>query len=361
MKYPLLIACEAALTADRFDSIIDVRSPAEFALDHLPGAINLPVLNDQQRIEVGTLYKQTGSFEAKRVGAALIAKNIAQHLDQQLHDKSRSWRPLVYCWRGGNRSAAMAHILAKIGWPVAQLEHGYKAYRQFVISHLPERINQFRWVCLRGPTGSGKSRLLQSLQQQGEQVLDLEGLAQHRGSLLGHLPHGSQPGQKLFESRLLTKLHSFSPGRVVYVESESKKIGKLSLPENLVAAMRRAASIKIEMPKAERVQLLLEDYHHWLEDKPALQNQLNYFIQLVGRQTIANWSELLTQQKIPELVAALIEQHYDPAYQRSNKSLDLINPAHCTLHLANFQPDTLDAAARELRAQTSLSSIICRP
>jgi tRNA 2-selenouridine synthase len=167
MKYPEILSIEQVLSQlDTFDAIIDARSPGEYALDHLPGAINAPVLDDEQRIRVGTMYKQVGSFEAKKLGAALVAKNIAQHIEELWIDQPREWRPLIYCWRGGNRSGSMAHILAKIGWPVVQLEGGYKAFRQEVnaaLEHAPAL--KFKVIC--GTTGSGKSRLLEVLAAQG--------------------------------------------------------------------------------------------------------------------------------------------------------------------------------------------------
>ena len=224
MKYPALLPADDVLAhLDDYDSIIDVRSESEFALDHVPGAINCPVLNDVERVQVGTIYKQNSTFEAKKIGAALVAKNIALHLQQTLADKPRDWKPLIYCWRGGNRSGAMAHILAKIGWPAVQLDGGYREYRRSVLSLLdsaPETLS-FRVIC--GTTGSGKSRLLTSLANEGAQVLDLEQLAAHRGSVLGGIPGEPQPSQKMFESRILQKLQSFNAVRPVYGESEKPK------------------------------------------------------------------------------------------------------------------------------------------
>ena len=145
-----------------FDALLDVRSPAEFAEDHIPGAINVPVLDNTQRAQVGTLYTQVSPFEARKVGATLIARNIAAHIEQHFMDKPKNWRPLVYCWRGGQHSGAMAHILSQVGWPVGQLEGGYKAYRQRVRSELQTLPASFRFRVICGPTGSGKSRLLQA-------------------------------------------------------------------------------------------------------------------------------------------------------------------------------------------------------
>jgi len=300
-----------------FDEIIDVRSPAEYAEDHVPGAINAPVLDDEQRARVGTIYVQESPFLAKKYGAALIARNIAHHLDNLFCDKPKHWKPLVYCWRGGQRSGAMAHILAQVGWSTGRLEGGYKKYRRQVLidlDTLPGTL-QFRVVC--GPTGSGKSRLLRVLHEQGEQVLDLETLAQHRGSLLGNLPGEAQPAQKMFESRLWDALRGFDPHHPVYVEAESRKIGLINMPEQLLKKMRASECLLIEAPVTARVQLLMEDYEHFLSNPALLIQRLTPLLPLHGRQVLDHWQMLAEQGEWAALVEKLLIQHYDPAYQRS--------------------------------------------
>lgn len=300
-----------------FEEVIDVRSPGEYAEDHIPGAINLPVLNDDERARVGTLYKQVSSFEAKKVGAALVSRNIAHHLESYLADKPKSYRPLVYCWRGGSRSGSLTHILQKIGFGATQLDGGYKAYRRHVIAELAKLPAQLTYRVVCGPTGSGKSRLLQALAEEGLQVLDLEVLAAHRGSLLGALPDQAQPTQKSFESAVWLALTQFDPARPVFVESESKKIGALRVPEALITSMRASPCVRLEVPLAARVQLLIEDYAHYLDDASAINSQLSRLVALRGNDTVQAWHELANRQAWDELVAALLEQHYDPAYLRS--------------------------------------------
>lgn len=318
MKYPALLpAADVLSRLHDFDSIIDVRSESEFALDHIPGAINCPVLNDAERVQVGTLYKQTGAFEAKKIGAALVAHNIAVHLKQTFQDKPRDWKPLIYCWRGGNRSGAMAHILAKIGWPAVQLDGGYREYRRCVLDQLDtEPLSlTFRVIC--GTTGSGKSRLLTSLAHEGAQVLDLEQLAAHRGSVLGDLPDEPQPSQKMFESCIWHKLRSFTSTRPVYVESESRKIGKLRVPEKLMEKMRASACIHLQTSTTHRVALLIEDYPHLVMNTDTLMNQLSHLIALHGHEKIRAWRTLAEAEQIAQLVEELLREHYDPAYLRS--------------------------------------------
>lgn len=317
MKYPAVLSFADILPdLDGFDTIIDARSEGEFALDHLPGAINCPVLDNEQRIRVGTLYKQVGAFEAKKLGAALVARNIAMHLETRFADKPREWKPLVYCWRGGNRSGSLAHILAKIGWPVVQLDGGYKAYRAQVSAAL-EAPPALAWRVICGTTGSGKSRLLETLDGIGAQVLDLEKLAAHRGSVLGHLPHEPQPTQKLFETRIWDKLRHFDPSRPVFVESESKKVGNLRVPDAVMEGIRAAPCVSLNLSRPNRVRLLMEDYEHFARDPDALNGQLDHLVQLHGRAKIDAWHALANEGAMPELVDQLLVEHYDPAYLRS--------------------------------------------
>ncbi|MBC7860945.1 MAG: tRNA 2-selenouridine(34) synthase MnmH, partial [Burkholderiaceae bacterium] len=317
MKYPALLSFEDVLSRlDGFDAIIDARTPAEFALDHLPGAINCPVLDDAQRIEVGTLYKQVNAFEAKKVGAAMVAKNIAHHIETLWRDKPRDWHPLIYCWRGGNRSGAMAHILAKIGWPAIQLDGGYKAYRNYVSQALAqEPAVQFKVIC--GTTGSGKSRLLEVLHGIGAQVLDLEQLAAHRGSVLGNLPSQPQPTQKAFESAIWQRLRHFDTSRPVFIESESKKVGNLRVPDALMEKMRASPCIALELSRPNRVRLLMEDYEHFALNPATLNTQLDCLLSLHGREKIGRWHDMANSGRMPELVEELLVDHYDPAYLRS--------------------------------------------
>ncbi len=300
-----------------FDALIDARTPSEYALDHIPGAISAPVLDDAERATVGTLYKQVSPFDAKKLGAALIARNVARHVETLFAGKDRAWRPLVYCWRGGKRSGAMAHILREIGWDAQTLPGGYKAYRKWVVEELegaPERI-EFRVI--HGPTGSGKSRLLEALARAGAQVLDLEKLAAHRGSVLGDLPGQPQPSQKRFESLLLHEISRFD-SRAVFVEGESKKIGELHVPEALMARMRASPCVQLDTSLDTRVALLLDEYRHFRADPAALGAQLDCLAGLHGRDRVGEWKSLAARGEWREFVARLLLEHYDPAYRRSS-------------------------------------------
>ncbi len=300
-----------------FDAIIDARSPSEYAEDHIPGAVNCPVLSDEERARVGTLYKQVSPFEAKKVGAALVARNIARHLEERFLDKPKGWRPLVYCWRGGQRSGAFQHILREIGWDAHRLEGGYKEWRRHVLAVLAERPGSLAFRVVSGATGSGKSRVLEALAARGAQVLDLEALAAHRGSVLGSLPDAPQPSQKAFETRLYAALSGFDPARPVFVEAESRRIGTLHLPDALVAAIRAAPCLRIEATLTARVEFLLRDYAWFLDDPRLLAEKLAHLRGLQSAETLARWRALARARDFRALVAELLERHYDPLYQRS--------------------------------------------
>ncbi len=323
---------------DQFDDIIDVRTSSEFHEDHIPGAVNFPVLTEQERERVGTIYKQVSSFEAKKIGSILIARNIARHIEDAFAAKPKNWRPLVYCWRGGKRSGAMAHILSEIGWKVARLEGGYKAYRRHVVeelSTLPQSFH-FRVVC--GPTGSGKSRFLQALAAAGGQVLDLEQLAAHRGSVLGNLPDAPQPAQKMFDSRIWHQLRHFDPSKPVYVEAESKKIGQLRVPDALIERMWQSHCVLVEVASAQRVQLLKEEYAHFIANPQSLLEKVACLKDLHSKERLAHWNDLANTGRWDAFVLDMLVNHYDPAYHRSTlKHYPRLDQA-TVLHPKNISP-----------------------
>ena len=303
-----------------FDVLIDARSPSEYALDHIPGAINCPVLDDEERRIVGTLYKQTGAFEARRVGGAMVAANLARHLRERFADQPANWKPLVYCWRGGLRSGSMVTWLRLVGWDAQQLAGGYKSYRRHVIDKLDERCPQLDLRVICGATGSAKTRVLQALAAEGAQVLDLEDCAQHKGSLLGALPGVPQPSQKNFETNIATQLERVDLARPLYVEGESARIGKLSLPLSLVARMREAPRvIEIAATPEARLAYLLRDYTYLGDDREALAEQLGKLKEMQGKESVARWQQWARAGELAPLFAELMAQHYDPHYQRSQE------------------------------------------
>ena len=331
-----------------FDEIIDVRTPAEFAEDHAPVAINCPVLDDAQRVEVGTLYKQVSPFAAKKIGAAYVAENVARHLRERFLDRPKSWRPLVMCWRGGERSGAMTHILRRVGWDAQQLDGGYKAYRRLVVDTLVEQPRDFAFQVVCGATGSGKSRLLQALAARGAQVLDLEALACHKGSVLGVLPDADQPSQKAFETRLLAALAGLDPAHPVFVEAESRKIGRLHLPDTLLEGLRAGACIEVEAEFSARVEFLLRDYDYFLAAPDWLNQRLDALRPLQGHETVKRWQDLARSGAWRQLVSELLGQHYDPLYRRSqhHNFAGLATPRK--LATEDLSPAGIDALAAQL-------------
>ncbi len=302
-----------------FDEIIDVRSPLEYADDHIPGALNAPVFSNEERAQVGTLYRQS-PFDATRLGAALAARNIARHLETTFVDRPQGWRPLIYCWRGGKRSGSMTVMFNMIGWRARQLDGGYKTYRRATLDALDTLPPALRFVVLTGPTGSGKTRLLKALAQAGAQTLDLEALAAHRGSLLGGWPDAAQPTQKGFDTRLAASLRGFDCARPVFVEAESRKIGAVALPHALLAAIHQGACIAVAASREDRAAFLQQDYAQLFEHPDWFKAQLQRMVGLHSRDTIAGWQRMIDDGRRADLARELIERHYDPAYARSSQT-----------------------------------------
>lgn len=306
-------------TPGAYSAIIDARTEDEYALDHLPGAQNWPSLKNAERIVIGTLYKQVGPFEAKKKGAAMVAANISKHIENHVFDLPKDWQPLVYCWRGGKRSGSLALILGQIGFKVAIIEGGYKAFRTALIAAIPTQVERLSWRVICGPTGSGKTRLLHCLRAQGAQVLDLEGLANHRSSVLGIVPGEPQPSQKHFDTLLWDALRNMDPNKPVYVESESRKVGNLAVPESLILAMRASPCFQLELADEERVQLLLEDYDFFVKDPALFSNRLDALVAIRGKQVVEDWQAQIASDHIEDVVRDLLKLHYDPTYFASMK------------------------------------------
>jgi tRNA 2-selenouridine synthase len=351
MTVQTLGAEDACRRLAAFDLVIDARSPAEYAEDHLPGAVNWPVLDDDERREVGTTDKQVSSFDARKTGAALVARRIADIIDREVRGKPTGWKPLVYCWRGGKRSGTLAWFLDQIGFRTHVLQGGYKAFREQVRSDLETLPLGFDYTVVAGRTGSGKTRLLQALAAQGAQVLDLEGLAQHRGSVLGGLPHDPQPTQRAFETRLWHALSGFDPSRPVFVESESRKIGQRQVPEALLDRMRREGRVlMVEMPDTARVQLLLEEYGFFAQQLERFCAHMDTLTELRGKDRVAHWKTLAREGCWAEVFGELMQHHYDPLYLRSMQR-NFAGVAQAQgLRLADGNAATLREAARSVLA-----------
>jgi len=306
--------------ATQYDEIIDVRTPLEFEEDHIVGAINLPVLTNEQRVQVGSLYHKD-RMAGRKLGAALITANISQHILEHFTSKAGNYRPLVYCWRGGQRSRSMALILREIGFQAAIFQGGYKGYRQLVRetvqeSELNNRIDEFRFILMSGTTGSGKSLILETLQKRGEQMIHLELLARHKGSVLGNYPGEVQPSQKLFESQLFHLLQfEMDPSKIIWLEYESFKIGNITVPKKVSNKMVESDRVHIEATLDDRVSYILQDYSYICADPEALKATLRRLDRLAGKKMVDSWRELVDDGKFEELVRNLVVDYYDRCYR----------------------------------------------
>lgn len=316
---PVTLASLGDLGTLPFDHVIDVRSPSEYAEDHVPGAISLPVLSDAERARVGTIYVQEDRFLARKIGAALVARNAAAHIEGPLADRTGGWRPLVYCWRGGQRSGSFTSILQQIGWRADTISGGYRSYRRLVVAALYDSPFPAPVVLVDGGTGTAKTRLLAHLGAQGAQVIDLEALAGHRGSVFG-LTGAAQPSQKAFESALAMRVATLDPARPVFVEAESARIGAITLPPALAGAMKAARAVRIEAPMPARVGHILDDYADLIADPARLDAILARLVRYHGHEAVDAWRSWAAAGAFAPLVEALIRTHYDPRYRRMSKA-----------------------------------------
>ena len=341
---PVTLDSLASLASLNADTIIDVRAPSEFAEDHLPGAINLPVLNDAERAEVGTIYARQSPFAARKIGGALVASNTAQHLRTTLADKPGEWQPLVYCWRGGQRSGAFATILDQVGWRVSLLQGGYRSYRRLVVASLYDQPLPHRLMLIDGGTGTAKTALLAHLAEAGAQVLDLEALAAHRGSLFGAVSD-TQPSQKMFESQLAAALTALDPNRITWVEAESSKIGQRILPPMLWTAMTQAPRLHLSAPLAARARYLTQAYADLTGDTERLARQIDQLRPYHSADRLAQWHAQAQNHDWTALAESLMSAHYDPRYAKSSAQ----KPAPVAEYtLKDLSPDTLAETARQI-------------
>lgn len=329
-----------------FDQVIDVRAPCEFAEDHVPGALNLPVLSDAERARVGTIYVQQSPFLARKIGGALVMRNIATHLSERLADKPKSWRPLVYCWRGGQRSRAMVWLLREVGWRAEQLKGGYKTYRRVVKTALYDTPLAREIVLLDGNTGTAKTELLHRLAREGVATLDLEGIAQHRGSVFGEMGV-PQPSQRLFERDIAQALEALPPGPVL-VEAESSKVGDRLIPPSLWRAMQAAPRIRLEATLEARAAYLAVAYLDILQDAPKLRATLARLAPMIGHKAVAEWSMLAQEGSYEAFTAAIMAKHYDPRYEKSRARCEAQTLK--TVRLGALDDAGLAQATREIKA-----------
>jgi tRNA 2-selenouridine synthase len=343
-----------------FDTVIDVRTPAEYEIDHIPGSINCPVLNNEERVIIGTLHNGN-NFEARRQGAALISRHVAELLENEFKDKPKTWRPLIYCWRGGLRSGSLAIVMAQVGWQVYQLNGGYKSYRTNLMEILPVLCEKCILKVVSAPTGSGKTHFLAALKRAGKQVIDLESLAEHRGSVLGDLPGQKQPSQRLFDTRLLVELQKLDLEKPIYIESESRKIGNIALPQALIDRMHDSECVVLEVSLSDRVNGLCEDYKFFCENPEILIKQLTYLSNIRSKDQLDEWASLARSGLFPELVRQLLEVHYDPLYWKSlRKNYPQIDDEMISqkIRASGISPSSLDDAVSKIVEKDNVRTLI---
>ncbi len=340
---PRTFTCLSDIAQHTYDTVIDVRSPAEFAEDHIPGAVNLPALSNAERAEIGTIYVQDSPFRARKLGAAMVARNVAAHLEGPLADKPGGWKPLVYCWRGGQRSGSFASILQQIGWRADTVAGGYQSYRRMVAKMLHDLpLPHRKIVLLDGNTGTGKTEVLAALSAMGVQTVDLEQLARHRGSLLGDMDD-KQPSQKGFESALAFALDALDPMAPVVVEAESSKIGRLNIPKSFWSAMIAAPRIMLRADHGTRATYLAHTYRDLAADHDAMRDRLTPLRRIRGHTTVDGWEALLKEGDLTGFANTLITEHYDPAYAKARG-------AHTFPLLGEVTAPNLDAAGLQAAA-----------
>lgn len=340
-------------TLKKFDLVIDARSPREFAEDHLPGAINLPVVFDEEYAEVGTTHR-TDPMRAYQIGVAYSLKNIARHLELPFFRTSRRMSILVYCFRGGKRSKLWADALETIGYKVERLPAGWKGYRNWVRQTLDEVPKHMQFKVLSGPTGCGKTRLLLALREAGAQVIDLEALASHRGSIIGAIPGRAQPSQKLFDSLLLAEIDPLDLAKPVWIESESKRIGRVQLPAALFHRMHGGRLFAVETPMPERIAMWRHEYPHFERDPVGLVAQLSHLKGLLSSTTLEKWVSMAERRDIDGLFESIMRDYYDPAYLRSTKKNYVQTEYSIKIQLETLDSTYLANVARHLVAETDV-------
>ncbi|HHX51780.1 MAG TPA: tRNA 2-selenouridine(34) synthase MnmH [Clostridia bacterium] len=294
---------------------VDLRSPGEYTVDTIPGAFNLPLLNDEERKIVGTIYNEQGPYQAREAGLGIVAPKLPD-LVRQLERIKIHHDLIIFCWRGGLRSKSVAQLLDLMGIFAYRLKGGYKAYRRHINTFFNEVQLQQIFVVLDGLTGTGKTEIVHRLEQEDWPVLDLEGLANHRGSVFGSIGLGEQPSQRRLESQIFVKLISFESRKIIVVEGESRRIGRLFIPEVVYRSMEAGKKVLVYSPMEVRVKRLVDDYAHGSQEQiSAIFNSLSYLQRRLGKRKVIELQRLLNDGQLEEVAEKLLREYYDVLYQ----------------------------------------------
>ncbi|WP_059170754.1 tRNA 2-selenouridine(34) synthase MnmH [Bacillus sp. FJAT-27445] len=299
--------------------VIDVRSPIEFKEGAIPGALNVPLFTDDERAEIGTLYKKEGSDAAKWLAMEIVSPKIPNMLKTIRDHAGPTGMPVVQCWRGGNRSKSVTSFLEFSGITARRLQGGYKAYRQYILKRTPELLPD-KAVVIHGMTGTGKTVVLHMLSQKGYPVVDLEGMAGHRGSIFGAIGLGEGHSQKMFDALLYERLSELDKAPYTIMEAESKRIGRIVQPDELMDVKTNGIHIQIHLPIEVRITHIEQEYITPYKDEPwyheKVQSALERIMKRIKSQEAkAMLAEYLTQKNYSAMIQVLLESYYDPMYE----------------------------------------------
>jgi tRNA 2-selenouridine synthase len=302
--------------------LIDVRTPKEYAAETIPGSVNIPVLLDNERVEVGTAYKQISKEKAKELGVEFISKRLPE-VFQEINNLNKKYKKLVFlCARGGMRSGSMTSLFSSLGYKCSKLTDGYKGYRKFISEDLIRVNSGIKYIVLHGRTGVGKTKVLQQLEAKGYSVLDLEKYADHKGSIFGAIGEKRKQSQKRFESLIYEHLRE-NQHNYVLVESESKRIGDVYLPDTISDSMKDGLHLFLDTSLDHRVKILMEDYADASEE--SILNCINFLKKYLGKEKTENYSELTKSKNYAQLAGELVVDYYDPLYEKSIKKWEYEN------------------------------------
>lgn len=319
-----------------YDLIIDARSPREFSESHIPTAQNFYALNDEEHAQVGTTYKQVSPFDARVQGASFVCLNAARHIRDIYPAYTPNSKIAIYCARGGMRSSSLGTILSSIGYPIDRVVGGYKSYRAFVLDYL-DNLPPFHFITLAGNTGCGKSDLLNAL----ENVVDLEKMANHYGSVFGDVG-GDQPSQKAFQNRLVHALLALHSGTSAFIEAESKRIGKLTLPNTLYRQMEAGFRVEITAPLEQRVERIRSLYDRM--DGAFFKERMERISPYISREDKTSAVAAFENGELSEVAEILLTRYYDHVYKTTLKP---------SLRLCNDDPAKTAEILRELQREHS--------
>lgn len=304
------------------DSILlDVRSPSEYRSETIPGAINIPIFNDEERSLIGTIYKQESAEKAKKIGVEAVSKKLPDIYDKVVKLNGQYNKLVFFCARGGLRSTSLVSLFSPLGIGAFKLDGGYKGYRKYINNTLPDIVKEIQFIVLYGNTGTGKTHILEALQDEGMDILDLEGCANHRGSILGSVGLGRQHTQKMFESLVYESLIN-RKSNLVFVEGESRRIGKDIIPNYIYDGMKNGINIKIEASIEKRINNILRDYVHDTDEE--LIESLNYLRQHLSDKIVDEFIELVANHEYRTVIKELITKYYDPLYEYKNRGFEAV-------------------------------------